>query len=203
MDLHFQPWKCRPGCGFTCPWMGRGEPSARTRGQWGMMTMRRSQRRWAASSVQLLAAEPAPGICVCFGCMRCAGMAILQCSERKEGRKERACEFPNMTLCLGHVEPCRAVPGMGRCRVLAWGGSLIEHLMGCCCCPHWKASAKACCSLFLKPHYFSCGKKRLQIWNFQIFRYENYFFLCLFSVPMAYILLHPFSSLFCLTKQEN
>lgn len=122
MDLHFQPWKRRPGCGFTCPWMGWGEPSAHTRGQWGMMTMRRSQRRWAASSVQLLAAEPAPGICVCFGCMRCAGMAILQCSERKEGREERACEFPNMTLCLSHVEPCRAVPGVGRCRMLAWGG---------------------------------------------------------------------------------
>lgn len=92
--------------------------------------MRRSQRRWAASSVQLLAAEPAPGICVCFGCMRCAGMAILQCSERKEGRKERACEFPNMTLCLGHVEPCRAVPGMGRCRVLAGGGPSLNISWG-------------------------------------------------------------------------
>lgn len=43
----------------------------------------------AASFVQLLSREPAPGICVCFGCTLRAEMVVIQRPRRKEGRERR------------------------------------------------------------------------------------------------------------------
>lgn len=48
-----------------------------------------SCRTGAASSMQLLSRELAPGICVCFGCTLRAEVVGIQSSRGKEGRERR------------------------------------------------------------------------------------------------------------------
>lgn len=109
---------------------------SRTRGQQGMTAARRSPRRWAASPAQLLARQPPPAICVCFGCTRCAQRWQNHSPPRGgEGRGERRhlAHFQPRPCGAGLFEPppCRAAARRWHGGVLASGCPRRKKLVGC------------------------------------------------------------------------
>lgn len=96
---------------------------SRTRGQQGMTAARRSPRMWAASPAQLLARQPPPAICVCFGCTRCAQRWQNHSPPRGgEGREETSRTFPASAMWSRAV---RAAPLQGcSSEVARWGAGL-------------------------------------------------------------------------------